>query len=156
MEIYLVRHGIAEDGSRSGADKDRRLTEEGRKKTSKMAAVLRDRVRDLGVIFHSPYVRAVETAELFANEFREAPMREVAYLTPYDPPEKVLALLKESEHFRYVMLVGHNPYMGSLASLLLTGSAEPSILEFKKAGVAGIEWIGGRGKLTFFLSPKFI
>jgi phosphohistidine phosphatase len=155
MEIYLVRHGAAEDSGPDGRDETRRLTSEGRKKTAKMGEALRDRVRDLGIIFHSPYTRAVETAQVMGHEFGEAPLKEIPYLTPYDAPERILPLLAEAEHYRYVMVVGHQPYMSSLASLLLTGSAEPAIMEFKKSGIAGIDWTKERSQLLFLLSPKF-
>ncbi|MGZ3695112.1 MAG: phosphohistidine phosphatase SixA [Bdellovibrionota bacterium] len=155
VEIYLVRHGAAENFGPDGRDETRQLTGEGRKKTAKMAEALRERVKDLGIIYHSPLVRAVQTAEIMGQEFAEAPLKEISYLTPYDAPEKVLPLLVESEHYRYVMIVGHQPYMSGLASLLLTGNAEPAIMEFKKSGIAGIEWTKERSQLLFLLSPKF-
>lgn len=158
MEIYLVRHGIAEDSGPDGGDASRRLTGEGKKKTARVAETLRHRVSDLGLIYHSPYVRAVETAGIFSAEFPDVPLKEVTFLTPYDPPEKAIPLLLESERHRAVMLVGHEPYMSSLATLLLTGRTSPPIVEFKKAGVAAIHWRGPRepGRLQFLLSPKFV
>jgi phosphohistidine phosphatase len=158
MEIYLVRHGHAEDTGPDGTDRTRRLTDEGRKKTAKVAAALRSRVRELGVICHSPYTRAVETAEIFGQHFKEAPLKPVPFLTPYDPPERMVPFLAEAEHFRYVMLVGHMPYLSSLASKLLVGRADLAFVEFKKAAVAGIQWdpAGERGYLRFLLSPKYV
>ena len=68
MEIYLLRHGIAEDRSSTGRDSDRRLTDEGR---AKLRRVL-ERVHQAGVrpslILSSPYKRALETAEIAAHE----------------------------------------------------------------------------------------
>lgn len=157
MQIYLVRHGIAEDVGPDGGDASRRLTNEGRKKTAKVAEGFRERVKNLDSILHSPYARAVETAQIFGEEFSETPLREVTFLTPYDPPEKALALLRENEHLGAIMLVGHQPYMSACATLLLTGKTSPAILEFKRAGVAAIDWDPGtqRGQLLFHLSPKF-
>ena len=64
MELYLLRHGIADDDSPTGKDADRPLTDEGRRK-------LRDTIKDpraagvkLGSIVSSPYLRAKETAEI--------------------------------------------------------------------------------------------
>ena len=72
MEIYLLRHGIAEDRSTTGRDPDRRLTDEGR---AKLRRVL-ERAHQAGVrpslILSSPYRRALETAEIMAAKLKPA------------------------------------------------------------------------------------
>src|SRR5688572_24749324 len=64
MEVYLLRHGIAEDGSPTGRDADRPLTDEGRRKLRdvlKLAAA--GGVRP-DLLVSSPYLRAKQTAEI--------------------------------------------------------------------------------------------
>src|SRR5947209_14733617 len=68
MQIYVLRHGIAEDATHGQADSARALTDEGREK---LRRVLK-RARAAGVtpaaILSSPYRRAVETADVAAKE----------------------------------------------------------------------------------------
>lgn len=156
MEIYLVRHGIAEDESESGTDAARRLTPEGQRKTARVASALREQVKALDLILHSPFVRAVETAEIFSSEYPGVPLRRMPWIRPEDPPAQFFALLGEYQGLARLMVVGHGPHLSGLASLLLTGADNP-ILGFKKAGVAGIEWTkAAGGKLMFLLMPKFL
>src|SRR5579884_3785801 len=64
MEIYLLRHGIAEDPAPGTTDADRALTAEGRKKLR----TVMDAAFDAGVcpalVITSPLRRAVQTAEI--------------------------------------------------------------------------------------------
>ncbi len=154
MEIYLVRHGIAEDFAEN--DAARRLTAEGIAKTTRVAKGFAKRVPDVDLIIHSPYKRAKETAKIFAEFYPAAMLKEGKGLTPLDKARSALPLLSEA-HGKRVMLVGHEPHMSSLASLLITGSERP-VLEFRKAGIAGIACPGGDllgCYLMFLLSPKF-
>lgn len=157
MEIYLVRHGIAEDVSASGEDSDRRLTPAGLEKASRVARLFTKKVADMDFVFHSPYVRARETAKIFAALYPEAILKEAKGLTPFDKARMALPLLSELGHGKKVMLVGHEPHLSSLASLLITGSERP-VMEFRKAGIAGISCSGklDQGYLMFLLSPKFM
>src|SRR5260221_14379378 len=90
MEIYLLRHGIAEDRAASGRDTDRRLTEEGR---AKLHSVL-ERAHSAGVtpslILSSPLRRAIETAEIAARQLGyQGKIGRPAALRPDSPPNKV-------------------------------------------------------------------
>jgi phosphohistidine phosphatase len=159
VEIFLVRHGIAEDaetaGSAGRSDAQRQLTDEGKEKTAKVARSFRKLVKRIDVIFHSPYVRAVETAKIFSQEFPGAKLIGAKGLTPHDEAKYALPLLSGIGSEECVMVVGHEPHLSSLASLLLTGKDSP-ILEFRKAGIAAIECQGPlqNCRLQFLLVPK--
>ncbi len=157
MEIYLVRHGIAEEPEHARPDSERRLTDEGREKTAKVARAFRKRVAKVDAILHSPYVRAAETARYFAAEYPKARVETSAGLTPHDEARAAVQLLEGFGDKDAVMLVGHEPHLSSLASLLITGHDNP-VLEFKKAGIAGIECVGSlvNARLSFLLSPKWL
>ncbi|MGZ3660497.1 MAG: phosphohistidine phosphatase SixA [Bdellovibrionota bacterium] len=157
MLIYLVRHGIAEDPTTASSDAERRLTEEGREKTERVAKAFHKRVSKVDLIFHSPYLRALETAQIFSAEFPRAKMQAAKGLTPHDEAKSALPLLNGFGSEESVMIVGHEPHLSTLASLLLTGKSSP-ILEFKKAGVAGIESHGALqgSRLCFLLTPKWL
>src|ERR1035438_8012192 len=67
MQIYLLRHGIADDPKPGHPDSDRALTAEGRDKLRRV--LKRARTADLspGLILSSPYRRALETAAIAAE-----------------------------------------------------------------------------------------
>jgi phosphohistidine phosphatase len=157
MEIYLVRHGIAQDPVDAPSDAARCLTEEGIEKTTRVAHEFRKRISRVDVIFHSPYLRAAETARIFAAEFPKAKLISSGGLTPHDEPRSALPLIAAAKESGAVMLVGHEPHLSSLASRLMTGQDTP-LVEFKKAGIAGFESYGDleRCRLSFFLSPKWL
>lgn len=155
MELYLVRHGIAQDPSEAATDAERRLTAEGREKTARVAREFRKRISRVDVIFHSPYLRAEETARIFAGEFPRAKLVCTTGLTPHDEPKSALPLFSGGHDA--VMVVGHEPHLSSLASRLLTGKDNP-LVEFKKAGIAGFECLADlqHCRLCFLLSPKWL
>src|SRR5204862_5047285 len=82
MEIYLVRHGIAEEGHEKLRDGSRALTDKGRRRFQKTARAFGKLGRKLDLILTSPLVRAVQTAEILAGETRHG---DVAVLEELDP-----------------------------------------------------------------------
>lgn len=157
MEIYLVRHGIAEEPAASLTDPQRALTPEGLEKTRRVAAAFSRRIESVDTILHSPYRRARETAEIFHANWPRASLRSVEGITPNDPPESGWRVLAQhAPGANRLMLVAHEPHLSGLASLLLTGRSDAWI-QFKKAGIAGFQWNGrGNGELLFLLPPKFL
>lgn len=151
MDLYLVRHGKAEPG---GADAERRLTEAGRKSVRRLAAWAAELELQVDQIHHSGRARAVETAEILAAAL--AP-RELCAFEGLDPESDVrLAaefLLGEQ---RSVMLVGHLPHLARLASLLLTGAAEPAVVRFRKASIVCLSHEGSRWRLEWAVAPRLI
>jgi phosphohistidine phosphatase len=159
MEILLLRHGIAESeiaAARHGRrDEERRLTAEGRRETDRMAAALSARVGRLDRIFHSPYLRARETAEIFSPHFSGAPILQVEEFTPDSDPRQLAGFL-ESQNGARIMIVSHEPYLSGALSYLLSGGFSLA-LGFERAAVAGIEWGGaGRSRLNYFLPPRLL
>lgn len=160
MEIYLVRHGIAEDellAARAGkADSQRALTEEGLEKTAKVAKAFQKRVEDVDGILHSPFLRAKQTAEIFSSVYRMAKLHEIQGLRPFDSTEEARENIVSHENYSKIMVVGHEPHLSHLLSLFLIGSDKMN-LSFKKAGIAGIEYsFTGQSRLLFFLTPKIL
>ena len=114
MELYLVQHGKAES---KDVDPERPLTKHGLDNARKMAAYagrLRIRVAE---IRHSGKLRAMQTAEVFA-EVLGVPSSKCRGLSPNDD---VAPLVDElTERAENLMLVGHLPHLARLASSLLT------------------------------------
>ena len=157
--LYLIRHAIAEDHAASGRDEDRRLTREGAAKMQRAALGL----RRLGVapdaIWSSPLPRARETAEIVRDALASGlKVTTCAPLAPGGSSEAVIAGLKSASGVQQLVLVGHEPDLGELASHLLTGAPSAPALVFKKGAVAAIE-LGqlpprSLGTLSWFLTPR--
>jgi phosphohistidine phosphatase len=151
MELLVIRHAIAVPGSMLLADADRPLSPQGRKRFSQAVMGL----QRLGIrcdrLYHSPWLRAVETAELLGPVLDGEMVSSPALARP--PSQDLLdALVGER-----VALVGHQPWLGELVYWLVVGDqSDDSGFAFKRGGVA---WLEGRPKpgrmvLRAFLPPK--
>lgn len=153
MELLLVRHAIAEDPSADRPDALRALTGRGRRRFRAVVAGLTGLGLQVELVLHSPWLRARQTAELMAPLLSaDGSLRRCDALAR--PPDE--ALLGELTAPR-VALVGHEPWVGQLAALLLTGRASTgAALPFKKGGVAWLEGDPrpGRMALRAFLPPR--
>lgn len=115
MKLWVLRHGEAEGHART--DAERNLTEQGRSEVLSSAAHLIG--QPISAIFASPYVRAQQTAQLVRDALGFEPeIRTVPWLTPDGNPLQVLQKLDTDDN---VLLVSHQPLVGSLISLLQHG-----------------------------------
>jgi phosphohistidine phosphatase len=156
--VYIMRHGIAADPAPGMSDVDRALTAEGVRKTERVAVGLQRIGVKPDVILSSPLRRAEETARLVADVLR--PSASIELFPPLAggfAVEDVVKGLRLHRRARELLLVGHQPDLGHLASYLMTGSASLAPLPFKKAGVAAIELSAlpprSAGLLQWFLTP---
>src|ERR1700760_1085438 len=96
MELYLFRHGIADDPQAGQSDADRALTAEGRRKTAEVIKTARRAGLDPSLIVSSPYKRAMETAQIAADglDYKGDIVRLDA-LVPHGSPEKVWNELRD-------------------------------------------------------------
>src|SRR2546430_3577701 len=102
MQLYTVRHGIAVDREdpKCPPDPERYLTEEGVEKTRMVAKG----VAALGVsgdlFLTSPYVRAVQTAEIFASalDYAKQKIRRTDLLLPGAEPPQLFPELAKEKH----------------------------------------------------------
>jgi len=161
MEIYLLRHGLAEErGAHPGPDEERALTAEGRRKVRRVGRAMGAMRLSFDVIFSSPLVRARQTAEIVAEMLRQ---QKRLQLTEHLVPGSLVAgqvawLQKLRPAPGCVLLVGHEPNFSGLTSYLLTGKGMLSV-NFKKAGLCKLsaERLGAGGAtLEWFLTPKLM
>ncbi len=136
MKLYLLRHADAEAGS---PDSARRLTKKGEDQVRQLARFLKkNEFAGLVEIRHSALTRAVQTARLFKDGLSlNVPLVVSDALRPEDDPRVIARELAAIDGD--IMLVGHNPYMETMASLLLGAPAGNSLVEFKKAGLLCLE-----------------
>jgi phosphohistidine phosphatase len=157
MEVYLLRHGIAEDHSASGRDADRALTDDGRKKLKKVLERARKASVTPTLILSSPLKRAFETAEIAAKELGYS--SEIAItesLTPDSSPHRVWTEIQAHRDEPAILLAGHEPLFSATFAFLLGSSR--SMVEFKKGALVRIDFdsLGAepRGVLQWMITPK--
>ena len=157
MEIYLLRHGIAEDHAPTGRDADRRLTEEGRAKVHRVLGRAHLAGVEPELILSSPLKRAIETAEIAAEELHyRGEILRVTTLTPDSSPPSVWAEIRAHRSAASILLAGHEPLFSALVAYLL-GSTR-SMVEFRKGALVRIDvpslGVEPRGVLQWMLTPK--
>jgi phosphohistidine phosphatase len=162
MLLLLNRH--ADAGARDPAqwpdDRDRPLTDKGRKVQAEVSRWLRKRDRTPALVLTSPWIRAAQTAQILVEIARVA-----------QPPVPCEPLAEDPDLIRLqdnvgeqpgnaiVAMVGHSPWIEELAALLLGGSTTSVHLDFPKSGVMGMELARlepGAGELKFFVRPKML
>lgn len=156
MEIWLLRHAVAEDRAASGDDADRALTPEGRRRAQSVARSLGRLEPEIQRVLTSPYRRARETAEPAAQALGLGDaLRETSALEPTADPESILEELR-AEPLRGALLVGHQPHLGDLLGLLVARRAK---MEFhlRKASLAWVTWDGREaGELRALIPAKVL
>ncbi len=134
MLLFLIRHAAAAPRAAGAADASRPLTPRGRARFRRSARGL----ARLGVrfdrVYHSPKLRAVETADLLAPIVSGETV--VTSSLVRAPGAPLLAEIRGD----VVALVGHEPMLSSLAAWLVLGDkARGSQLELKKGAVAALQ-----------------
>jgi phosphohistidine phosphatase len=158
-ELYLIRHGVAEDHGPAWPDDSKRpLTENGVKRLRKSGEALRQLGVTFDVVLTSPLVRTRQTAEILADAFDPAPpIIDIDALAPGSSPASALAELEKHGRKGGLAIVGHEPGIGELASRLL---GLRHAIEFKKGAVCRIDVDTlpptSPGALRFFLTPKVL
>jgi len=146
MLLYLMRHGLAEEPTPKGDDAARKLTEQGAEKIRKAAAGMNASGLVLKSILTSPITRAMETAQIVADEMSGPKPRTIAELSTGASPAGVLEALSKPRLPESVLVVGHEPTLSRVASLLLTESSEALSIRLKQGGVIALEFPDRIGK----------
>ena len=158
-EIYLIRHGLAEERGEAWPDDSKRpLTQEGMSRLRKSARSLALIGVAFDVIVTSPFVRARQTAEIIAGGLDPHPHLATAEsLIPGGSATAVLADLEKHAKRERIAIVGHEPGIGELAARLI-GARHP--ISFKKGAICRIDLEGlppaGPGDLRWFITPKIM
>jgi len=150
MDLILWRHADAEDGA---PDLGRALTPKGHKQAAQMARWLRGHLPEDTRVMVSPARRARETAQALVSDFET-----VQAVAPGATHEAVLAAAHWPQARRAVLVVGHQPTLGEVAAVLISGT--PSEWLIKKGAIC---WItrrvrGGQAQvlLRAVMSPDLL
>jgi phosphohistidine phosphatase len=133
MNLYILRHAIAVPrGTPEYKDEDRPLTKDGIRKMKAVAQGMRKLGLEFGSLLSSPYLRARQTAEIVGKVFK----LEVRLCEPLIPSIDHRVLIARLVKVREdnILLVGHEPHLSELVSVLVSGNTD-SQLELKKGGL---------------------
>jgi len=159
MILYIVRHGIAVDRAdpKSPPEAERPLTARGVQKTREAALGFCALGAKPDALITSPYVRAAQTAEIFAEALGFSPEK-IRVSESLKPPQNPAEIVKELSHLKAkeIAIFGHAPHVDALIAHL-AGSRGP-FTEMKKAGAACFEQASphSRWNLRWLLTAKFL
>ncbi len=133
MMLYLLRHADAESAATS--DDTRELTLKGLEQARTVAAFCARKAVRPALVLTSPFRRTVQTAEIVAEalQIKGGPQAEL-FLASGMAPETALAELQAFGWVQSLLIVGHQPDLGLLATTLL-GLTDGSALPFGKASL---------------------
>jgi phosphohistidine phosphatase len=153
MRLYLLQHG---DAVPESVNRERPLSEKGRLDVKRLARFVGWSAFKARRILHSGKLRARQSAELVAPEMGEGAAPEAAPgLEPNDPVEPVAA--QAAAWREDVLLVGHMPFLGRLAALLVCGDAERPVAAFQPGSMACLERDdSGRWSIAWMLRPELL
>lgn len=157
MQIYILRHGIAEVAPAGMSDADRALVPEGIDKLRVVLGLARAAGVSPTLILTSPYRRAVETAKVAAEVLGYNDKIVTSdTLRPDCTPNEAWDKIRTHGAEQHIVVSGHEPMLGYLAGFLL---GTPSLLiDLKKGSLLRIDMdridAQPRGVLRWYVTPK--
>lgn len=148
--VVLLRHG---ESYPSSVNPDRPLTEKGIKETEKVAKVLKRLGVSFDTIYHSPKLRAYQTAEIVAKELGIKNLVEIEELLPEADPTYVKELIERKEG--KAIFCGHLPHLARLFGSLYLGVDDDRVIDLKTSGGVGLKK-GHRWVLDFVIYPSLL
>jgi phosphohistidine phosphatase len=142
VQLYLIRHA---DAVTERENPLRPLSARGRAECARLVTFFqRNGALHPVQLWHSPLARALETARLLADGLKlDAALVETPGLLPEDDPVKIATRLENMDTNINLALVGHEPHLAALATLLVRGKLRPVGFELKKGAVLAFEPAGG-------------
>lgn len=154
--IFILRHGIAEDPSLDQKDSDRKLTPEGIKKTKRLSEFFNASGEQLDLIIHSPYVRTTQTAEIFLEGLDQKPEIKIGeFLASGASSREIAKGLIPCNGLKNVLIVGHAPDLGFFIGELIDADG----IRMKKGALAKVvleNSIELAGELEYLVTSKVV
>jgi phosphohistidine phosphatase len=152
MKLYLVRHGEAKS---KAEDPQRSLTDRGREEVARVAAYTISSGVRVVQIRHSGKRRAEETAIILGEHLSPVEgVNSVPGLAPNDDVHPMVEILNSQT--QPVMLVSHLPFLGRLASQLVSGNPNTSVAQFQAGSIVALVRENGDWALSWVISPDQI
>ena len=165
MDLFILRHGEADKSSDGGDDFVRPLTVAGEADVTRVAEWLKNLGVEFDAVITSPLKRAYQTASIVAKIFNiENNLMKWDELQPEGNRIELYRKLSTEEVFKQesaVLVVGHEPYLSSLISEIISETNASSHVVLKKAGLAKISVTSHyaqtmKGELDWLLTPKLM
>jgi phosphohistidine phosphatase len=160
MRLYLMRHGLAidRDDPDCPSESERYLTAKGIERTREVAGGLAEIGIAPSVLLTSPYVRAVQTGEIFCEVLGIDP-KNLHATDALKPEAKPARIAEELEHLTFdeAICFGHAPHLDDFIAHALR--APSPVTTLRKAGVACLEMesiSAPLGQLRWLLTPKIL
>jgi len=150
MKLYLIQHGISLPEEK---DPEKPLSPEGKEETQRTAEFLKKKNIKVDAVWHSPKLRAMQTAQIVANSIFSSETKERNDLNPLDSVENFPQEIKSLD--KNLMIIGHLPFLQKLASLLLSGSETNQYIYFKNSGVVCLEYTD-TWKIAWMITPVLL
>ncbi|TAL39601.1 MAG: hypothetical protein EPN93_01260 [Spirochaetes bacterium] len=150
MKLVLIQHAeaVSED-----IDPRRPLSEAGRKQAARMESFL----SRLGLgpcrLYHSGKLRAAQTAEYAVRAAGVASAAVYDCIGPNDQISPCIGLISPVEDD--IIIVGHMPFLGKLASFLLASDEKLPIIDFSNGSPCILERIGSRYTLHAYVRNDY-
>lgn len=153
MLLYLIQHAEAK---REEEDPSRGLTDKGFQDIKNIASYAEKLNINIKQVFHSGKKRALQTAEVLAGHLKPAKaISETDGLAPMDDPQIWAERISKMEED--TMLVGHLPHLARLATLLLCGDKNRSVVDFKMGGIVCLKRDeDGKWSVEWMIIPEVI
>ncbi len=148
MRVYLMQHGEAKA---KDEDPDRHLTDQGQRDVQGVAALLRPLRLTAEAVWHSGKPRAAQTADALAAGMAVNQGVQARDLGADDDVQPVRDTLEGSRSD--VAIVGHQPFLGKLSGLLVSGSADRPAVRFQYGAVACLEKQDGSWQVAWMVVP---
>jgi phosphohistidine phosphatase len=157
MELYVIRHAIAEDPVVGAPDSERELTADGAKRLKRAMKGMRALGWHFDRVITSPWKRAYDSAEILE------PLCDTDYvvtdLLTQSPRAELLALISENLGGDHTCVVGHEPWLGELVAWLAFGDTRHGeALRLKKAGAVVLSGtaVPGGMEIHAIVPPKIL
>ena len=161
MDLYILRHGKAEELSQKvKSDSKRKLTEAGRTEMELIARSIRLMGIKFTLVASSPLIRARQTAGIVAKAARGAkcPVEMWAELKPESDPHDTINRISDLGIESCVLAVGHEPHLSDLIGALISDGSGHVDITLKKGGLAHLSVYRHRselsGTLRSIMTPK--
>lgn len=152
MELFLVQHG---ETKTEAEDPERPLSDRGMATVKRVASWASQAGVKVDQIRHSGKRRAEQTAEIFAEQLKPAKgVIPVPGLKPNDDVRPVEAIIKSETDA--VMLIGHMPFLGRLAGLLVAGDRDTVVVRFRNSGIVCLRRHEGQWSVDWAMPPELM
>jgi phosphohistidine phosphatase len=153
MKLYLVQHGNAVS---KDENPDRPLSDKGRVDVARVADFARPLKITVDYLWHSKKSRAAQTAQILAEVIKVK--KGLSERDDINPNDDINPLLKDlSKADGDIMIVGHMPFLGRLASELLSGGETANTIHFRQGGIVCLNYDRDTGwQIEWMITPDIL